>query len=179
MQTQLPTRFWSDCDTPIGRLTLTANARGLDGLHFPGRAPERHEAEHRPERFEQAMAQLREYFAGHRTHFELGLDLSPGTAFQRSVWTQLQALPYGQTISYGQLAARLGRIDRVRAVGAAVGRTPIPIIVPCHRVIGSDGSLTGYRGGLPVKRDLLNLELAVSNRHPAPPRNGPRHQAFL
>lgn len=179
MQTQVTTRFWSDCDTPVGRLTLTANARGLDGLYFPGRAPERDPAGRWPERFEQAKAQLDEYFAGTRTRFELELDLTRGTAFQRSVWTQLRTLPYARTISYSQLAARLGGIDRARAVGAAVGRTPIPIILPCHRVIGSDGSLTGYLGGLQRKRALLELELAVSNGRPAPASCGPRQLALL
>jgi methylated-DNA-[protein]-cysteine S-methyltransferase len=84
------------------------------------------------------------------------------------VWGQLRAIPFGSTVSYGELAGAAGRPDRVRAVGAAVGRTPIPIIVPCHRVIGADGSLTGYRGGLQRKRTLLDLEAAVSRREPLP-----------
>ena len=105
--------------------------------------------------------QLQEYFAGRRQRFDLALRLE-GTPFQRRVWAALREIPYGQTRSYGDVAAAIGRLDRVRAVGAAVGRTPVPIIVPCHRVIGADGSLTGYGGGLQRKRALLDLESAVS-----------------
>lgn len=179
MNHETNTRVWSDCETPLGRLTLTASAIGLDGLFFPGRAPVRDEAGHRPERFEQAVAQLHEYFAGGRIAFELELDLSSGTEFQRSVWAQLRQIPYGETVSYGTLAARLGRSDRVRAVGAAVGRTPVPIIVPCHRVIASDGKLTGYLGGLQRKRALLDLEAAACNGRAVPTSFGPRQLALL
>jgi methylated-DNA-[protein]-cysteine S-methyltransferase len=98
-----------------------------------------------------------EYFAGERRAFDLALDLH-GTEFQRAVWERLLAIPYGETTTYGALARSLGRPDRARAIGAAVGRTPIAIIVPCHRVIGSDGSLTGYGGGLQRKATPLDLE---------------------
>ena len=151
-------RAWSDCETPLGRLTLTATDRGLDGLLFAGREPQLEPALCRPERFQSITGQLREYFAGVRRSFDVDLDLSRGTAFQQSVWRELGSIPYGTTISYGELAARLGRPEHTRAVAAAVGRTPLPIIVPCHRVVASDGKLTGYLGGLQRKRALLDLE---------------------
>ncbi len=102
-------------------------------------------------------AQLDEYFAGKRTEFDLDLDLH-GTPFQRSVWNALTRIPFGETISYRQLAARIGRPTAVRAVGAANGANPVCLVVPCHRVIGADGSLTGFGGGIDVKRSLLTLE---------------------
>ena len=179
MNTDNITRFWSDVETPIGRLTLTANGRGINGLFFPDRGPTRTERSRAPERFAGAIAQLDEYFAGKRTQFDLELDLEQGTEFQQTVWSQLRAIPYGQTVSYSRLAARLGRSDRVRAVGAAVGRTPIPIIVPCHRVIGADGSLTGYVGGLQRKQGLLELEAAVSHGQEPPKSYAPRQLALL
>jgi methylated-DNA-[protein]-cysteine S-methyltransferase len=171
--------IWSDCATPIGRLTLTASNNGLDGLHFPGRAPERIEANRRDERFEVTVAQLQEYFTGTRTQFELELDLSAGTPFQQSVWRELRSIAHGETITYSQLAARLGRTDRARAVGTAVGRTPVPIIIPCNRVIGSDGKLTGYLGGLQRKQSLLDLESAVRSGRPVPSTLTPRQLALL
>jgi methylated-DNA-[protein]-cysteine S-methyltransferase len=172
-------RIWSRCDTPLGELTITASEEGLDGLFFPGHAPVLNEADHRPERFEQIAGQLAEYFSGARQRFDVDLDLSRGTPFQRSVWQQLQSLPYGETTSYSQLAIRLGRLDRVRAVGAAVGRTPLPIIVPCHRVIGSDGKLTGYAGGLQRKQALLDMESAARDGRDVPTALSPRQLALL
>ena len=103
------------------------------------------------------MAQLREYFEGTRQVFDVPLALS-GTPFQLKVWAALTDIPYGETITYGELAQRIGQPDAVRAVGAANGKNPVPIIVPCHRVIGSNGKLTGYGGGLPIKAALLDLE---------------------
>jgi methylated-DNA-[protein]-cysteine S-methyltransferase len=105
-------------------------------------------------------AQLGEYFAGRRTGFDLPLG-PRGTEFQRKVWTTLAGIPYGETISYAQLAARVGKPTAMRAVGAANGRNPLPIMLPCHRVIGADGSLTGFGGGLPTKQFLLQLEGAL------------------
>ena len=105
-------------------------------------------------------AQLGEYFAGRRRTFDLPLT-PEGTTFQCSVWMALRAIPYGATISYRALAERIGRPSAMRAVGAANGRNPLPIVVPCHRVIGADGSLTGFGGGLPTKRFLLELEGAL------------------
>lgn len=106
-----------------------------------------------------AAAQLAEYFDGRRKHFDLSLELR-GTDFQRAAWSALQKIPFGKTISYGELAASIGKPKAARAVGMANNRNPIVIIVPCHRVIGRNGSLTGYGGGLPVKEFLLNLEKA-------------------
>jgi len=106
---------------------------------------------------EPACRQLREYFEGHRTRFDLALDLQ-GTDFQKSVWEALLAIPYGQTISYMDLAKRLGDPKAIRAVAAANGQNPLWVVVPCHRVVGSDGSLTGFAGGLETKRYLLELE---------------------
>jgi methylated-DNA-[protein]-cysteine S-methyltransferase len=150
--------------SPIGPLTLIAGPDGLRGLHFPGRGPSK--AEVGQARSNPVLAatteQLDAYFAGELRHFELELDLV-GTLFQRRVWAALREIPYGSTTTYGTLAHELaegvGRGDfNPRAVGSAVGRTPVPIIVPCHRVIGSDGSLTGYGGGLHRKAALLEFE---------------------
>jgi methylated-DNA-[protein]-cysteine S-methyltransferase len=151
---------WTVMESPLGPLTLVGDHDRLRALYFPGRSGPLDEAmrDHGP--FADAVTQLEEYFAGERRQFDLSLVLE-GTPFQRRVWAALQAIPYGDTRSYGALAAEIGRLDRVRAVGAAVGRTPVPIIVPCHRVIGADGSLTGYGGGLQRKQALLELESGV------------------
>jgi methylated-DNA-[protein]-cysteine S-methyltransferase len=148
---------WTIHETALGPLTLRGTARGLSELSFPGRGAPRDEAARAPDLFTDAVRQLDEYFAGERRCFDLDLDLA-GTPFQRSVWERLTQIPYGTTVTYGAIARELGRFDRVRAVGAAVGRTPVPIIVPCHRVLGADGSLTGYGGGLQRKQALLDLE---------------------
>ena len=150
-------RRWDIVDTPLGPLTLEAGLHGLAALHFPGRAPALDDRDRDREALAPAVAQLREYFAGQRRRFDLELDLH-GTPLQRAVWDRLQAIPYGTTMTYAELAGDLCRLAAVRAVGAAVGRTPVPIVVPCHRVVGSDGSLTGYGGGLERKRALLELE---------------------
>jgi methylated-DNA-[protein]-cysteine S-methyltransferase len=110
-----------------------------------------------PELFRATIQQLAEYFEGRRTDFDLPLDLS-GTPFQLRVWAELQRIPYGETISYSELAARVGSPGAFRAVGAANGRNPVPIIVPCHRVIAADGALQGFGAGLEAKRILLDLE---------------------
>jgi methylated-DNA-[protein]-cysteine S-methyltransferase len=151
------TELWTIHESPIGPLTLRGGPGGLRGLDFPGRDGVLDPARHAADAFADARCQLEEYFAGERRAFDLPLDLR-GTPFQLAVWERLREIPYGSTISYLQLAVSLGRRDRVRAAGAAVGRTPVPIVVPCHRVIGSDGSLTGYGGGLDRKRALLDLE---------------------
>jgi methylated-DNA-[protein]-cysteine S-methyltransferase len=109
----------------------------------------------------EAIRQLREYFAGKRVEFDLPL-APEGTAFQRGVWRQLQEIPYGETISYGELARRVGNPKASRAVGSANGANPLPIVIPCHRVIAGDGSLGGFGGGLPTKQTLLDLELQAS-----------------
>ena len=153
-------------DSPIGRLTLVATPAGLAGLYVAGH---RHAADPEafgaavPGRLAAAAAQLEEYFAGRRTRFDLELDLA-GTAFQRRVWAELLAVGYGETVSYGELARRIGRPRAFRAVGAANGRNPVSIIVPCHRVVAAGGALTGYGGGLDRKRFLLDLESGPAGR---------------
>lgn len=148
-------------DTPIGELTLTARDGKLVGVHFPPGAPSSNSREGTEPVLEAAAAQLRKYFAGERTAFDLPLELD-GSAFQQEAWRALADIPYGETVSYGEHARRLGRPDAVRAVGAANGANPIPIVLPCHRVIGADGSLTGFGGGLQTKRALLDLERSPS-----------------
>ena len=154
--------YTSHIDTPLGGITMAATDQGLAGVwfdqqrHWPDTTGWVPDAAHPVLR--QAAAQLLDYFAGRRTHFDLPLDLSHGTAFQQSVWQALLAIPPGQTTSYGALSAGVGNPAAVRAVGAAVGRNPISVIVPCHRVLGTDGSLTGYAGGLERKAALLALE---------------------
>ena len=152
---------WTVCESPVGPLTLVGDDRGLHALYFRGRSGPLDEGAHDRAPFAGAVAQLGEYFAGERAHFDLPLVLA-GTAFQRRVWDVLRTIEYGATRSYGDIAAEIGRLDRIRAVGSAVGRVPVPIIVPCHRVIGADGSLTGYGGGLQRKQALLELESRVS-----------------
>ena len=147
-------------DAPIGRLLLVRDGEGLRHIAFEsGRHPTPVEAHWQPasSRFDDVRAQLDAYFAGTLHAFDL--PLAPrGTPFQQHVWHALRAIPYGTTTSYREIARRLGEPNAMRAVGAANGRNPLPIIVPCHRVIGADGSLTGFGGGLPVKRFLLDLE---------------------
>jgi methylated-DNA-[protein]-cysteine S-methyltransferase len=148
------------CQSPVGRLLLAGNAKSLKLVSFAdgkrGVAPQREWAEDE-EAFADVIEQLKQYFRGKLTEFDLHLEME-GTEFQKSVWKQLQKIPYGQTISYKQLAERVGNPQASRAVGAANGANPIPIIVPCHRVIGHDGGLTGFGGGLPFKKKLLELE---------------------
>jgi len=149
-------------DTPLGPVFLAATPRGLCGLWFQGQrhAPDLAawpEATDHP-LLTEARTQLVSYFAGHRQAFSLPLDLSAGTAFQQAVWQALLTIPTGSHCSYGALAAQIGRPTAVRALGAAVGRNPLSVVVPCHRVLGADGSLTGYAGGLDRKVALLRLE---------------------
>lgn len=152
--------------SPIGPLTLVATDGVLSGLYMDA---QRHlpdgasfgPRDHGP--FGEVEQQLAEYFAGDRTDFDLRLRLE-GTAFQRQVWAALREVPYGQTWSYGQLAAHIGSPGASRAVGLANGRNPIAVIVPCHRVVGADGKLTGYGGGLERKQQLLDLERGGEGR---------------
>lgn len=149
--------------SPLGELTLVAHDGVLSGVYFPDhrRRPDMGAMGARTgDGFEAARAQLDEYFSGGRTSFEL--PLAPrGDPFQLRVWALLRQIPFGQTRSYGQLAAELGDRRLARAVGAANGRNPVSVIVPCHRVVGADGALVGYAGGLERKRFLLDLEGAV------------------
>ena len=149
--------LYTTWDSPVGRLTLVGDERALRALHLPRRPPTTEGWTQAEEPFAGAIDQLEEYFAGVRTEFELELDPG-GRPFDLSVWKLLAEIPYGETRSYGELARALGRPDRARAVGGANARNPLAIILPCHRVIGSDGSLTGYGGGLECKRALLALE---------------------
>jgi methylated-DNA-[protein]-cysteine S-methyltransferase len=151
--------------SPLGPMIVAATARGVAGVWFEGQRhlPDSSGWPHQPQHpvLRQALAQLQEYFNGARTVFDLPLDLQGGTAFQQSVWQALLAIPPGATTSYGVLSQRIGQPSAVRAVGAAVGRNPVSIVVPCHRVLGADGSLTGYAGGLERKSALLQLEGAL------------------
>ncbi len=159
--------YWHETDTPIGRLLLAGDGDHLKLVHFQaGPRPLRPEREWVADaaRFHSAKAQLAEYFAGMRRTFDLPL-AAEGTEFQRAVWRVLAAIPYGTTISYAELARRMGNARASRAVGLANGANPLPIVVPCHRVIGTDGSLTGFGGGLEMKRKLLALERADCVRH--------------
>ena len=151
-------------DSPVGLLTVAATDAGLHAIEFPrNRHPaDRHgwtEGDHAL--IDLAARQLDEYFAAERQVFDL--PLAPrGTDFQRTVWMTLAGIGYGETISYAQLAQRVGKPTAMRAVGAANGRNPLPIVLPCHRVIAADGSLTGFGGGLPTKQFLLELEGALA-----------------
>jgi len=158
--------YWSRCPSPWGTLRLLATERGLCRVVLPGEAGlERWIARFLPGAvavegapvLEEAALQLRRYLAGEARSFDLPLDLY-GTPFQQAVWQVLRTIPYGQAWSYSQVAAAVGRPRAVRAVGAANGANPLPIIIPCHRVVQADGRLGGYGGGPAIKRDLLRLE---------------------
>lgn len=158
--------------SPIGELTLVASSRGLAAVLWEGDEPVTvrfdpvtKDPNHPVLR--EAGRQLREYFAGKRRQFNMQLDFS-GTEFQNKVWHALQTIPFGETRSYGDIADQIGSRKAVRAVGAANGRNPIPIIVPCHRVIGANGTLTGFAGGLEIKAQLLALEGGRVNRGTLP-----------
>ena len=143
--------------TPVGDVLLVANDEGLSRLHFaPFDPPAGAPTPHAP-LLRRAVGQLTEYFAGERTEFDLPL-APPASAFQRRVWDELARIPYGTTTTYGEVALRLGDPKCVRAVGLANGRNPIGIVVPCHRVVGADGKLRGYAGGIERKQQLLALE---------------------
>ena len=152
--------------SPLGMMLLAATHSGLAGVWFEGQrhmpialtSPRSWPLDATHPVLIKTMQQLSEYFAGQRQKFDLPLDLSGGTAFQQAVWQALLTIKPGQTSSYGNVSKTMGNAAAVRAVGAAVGRNPISIIVPCHRVLGSDGSLTGYAGGLDRKTALLRLE---------------------
>jgi methylated-DNA-[protein]-cysteine S-methyltransferase len=156
-------------DSPVGPLTLVAEDGAIVGLYMNLQRHRPQDAElgeldpdgPQKEPFTAAAGQLDAYFAGELTHFSLPL-APQGSAFQRRVWAALQDIPYGATESYGELAERIGSPGAARAVGLANGKNPIGIVIPCHRVVGANGNLTGYGGGLDRKKQLLDLELAVS-----------------
>ena len=162
-------------DTPLGPLTALASDAGLMGLwfagqrHSPGELGVPRDDDH--PWIAQARAELGEYFAGRRRHFDVPL-APQGTPFQEAVWRRLSGIACGETLSYGRIARELGNPTASRAVGAAVGRNPLSVIVPCHRVVGEAGGLTGYAGGLPRKQALLELEGAL-------PAAGPAQAALL
>jgi methylated-DNA-[protein]-cysteine S-methyltransferase len=152
----------TSCDSPLGRIILAASGKALTGVWFDGQS-------HQPDstqwscaldhpQLQQAQTELREYFAGRRQSFDVPLDLSCGSDFQQRVWRALLKIPFGATRSYAAVSADIGQPAAVRAVGAAIGRNPFSIIVPCHRVLGKSGALTGYAGGLERKTALLQLE---------------------
>lgn len=160
---QLEATKWK---SPIGELTLVCDGTALKAIHFEDETDDYVQSywrkrgcllTYRKQGMTEVKNQLADYFEGKRKRFEL--ELSPeGTSFQKSVWQALTEIDFGETRSYSQVAARIGSPEAVRAVGAANGRNPIPIVIPCHRVIGANGTLTGYAGGLDVKQKLLQLE---------------------
>ena len=152
--------YYTLVDSPLGPILLVGDGIHLTELNFQaGQRPTEIGADWQQDDapFAGAIAQLRAYFSGELQMFDLPLQ-PKGTLFQQQVWQQLQAIPYGQTVAYGELAQRLGKPTAARAVGGANGANPIPLIIPCHRVIGSNGSLTGYGAGLPIKEALLAHE---------------------
>jgi methylated-DNA-[protein]-cysteine S-methyltransferase len=151
---------YAQVETPIGTLTVVAADTGIRRILWDGETPPDGAVEGTSDILDAAVCQIREYFAGARTTFDLALALV-GTPFQRKVWLELGSIPFGSTISYGEQARRVGRPRAARAVGAANGRNPVPVVLPCHRVIGSSGALTGFGGGLDTKRTLLDHEAAV------------------
>jgi len=163
----MPTVQFRTVDSPVGPLTLAGQGRRLMHLRMADQTYEPSHDGWEPDEtaFPDAVEQLEEYFAGTRMEFELELELV-GTAFQRRVWGALLTIPYGETRSYGDIARQIGSPGAFRAVGLANGHNPIGIIVPCHRVIGSNGSLTGYGGGLDRKRSLLQLEKSQNSTIP-------------
>ena len=152
--------FTLPMDTPVGRLVLESDGDVLVGIWLPSPSKSsrssRSDGHDAPPVLKDTATQLDEYFARERTEFDIPMDLD-GTEFQKEVWAELARIPYGETISYGELARRVGRPKGPRAVGQANGKNPIPIIVPCHRVLASNG-IGGYGGGLPMKRTLLAVE---------------------
>jgi methylated-DNA-[protein]-cysteine S-methyltransferase len=154
--------FYKFMNSPVGNLKLVASDQGLVAILWENNTPRRVPLEDLTEAANHPMLarteqQLQEYFAGKRKSFSMPLDMR-GTHFQKSVWQALQAIPFGETRTYGDLARQLGNPTATRAVGAANGRNPVSIVVPCHRVIGASGKLTGFAGGLAVKAHLLGLE---------------------
>jgi methylated-DNA-[protein]-cysteine S-methyltransferase len=161
--------LYTTIDSPLGELLLLGDGSSLCGLYMqegrkPGTVP--HGWEREPKAFAEVCRQLGEYFAGERTGFDLPLE-PVGSPFQLQVWRALLEIGYGQTLSYGELARRIGRPQAPRAVGAANGANPLSVVIPCHRLVGSNGALTGYGGGVESKRLLLDLEAGHSPTPPA------------
>jgi methylated-DNA-[protein]-cysteine S-methyltransferase len=142
-------------DSPMGPVTVASTGKGIASIHFGNSVPSGGLTD--PSANHQTVEQLTEYFEGKRTQFDLPLDVE-GTPFQKAVWTQLLRIPYGETRTYGEIAKAIGRPGAARAVGMANHENPIAVVIPCHRVIGRDGSLTGYAGGVQLKAQLLSIE---------------------
>lgn len=164
----METIFYTHLDTPVGLLLVASSNQGLIRIILPGegrkylfsRLRKEYSKEtlvENGEKNQEAVEQLKEYFNGSRESFSLRLDIR-GTEFQKSVWKAVVQVPYGQTCSYGEIARRIGKPRACRAVGLANKTNSLPIVIPCHRIIGSDGSMTGYGGGIPLKEKLLKLE---------------------
>jgi methylated-DNA-[protein]-cysteine S-methyltransferase len=171
--------YHTTMQSPIGELLLVGDGDFLHGLYMQeGRRPKTIATGWKQSAapFAETKTQLQEYFAGRRTTFDVSL-AAEGATFEREVWHALEEIPYGETVSYGEIARRVGQPTAARAVGTANGRNPIAVIVPCHRVIGSDGSLTGYGGGLERKRLLLELELGQGRLGPMALAAGPERVA--
>jgi methylated-DNA-[protein]-cysteine S-methyltransferase len=156
---------WAVLDTPVGDVAVAVDADGVCGVHFgrpsgPVRGPEAADG-----LLSAALTQLRDYFAGVRQSFELPLSIPAGTAFERAVWAELATIPYAEMRTYGQVATAVGEPGAARAVGIACGHNPLAIVLPCHRVVGADGTLVGFGGGLHRKRQLLELEARVRIEH--------------
>lgn len=165
MSSSPPSAVKTTFQSPLGPMTLAANDKGLVGIWFDG---QKHQPDlaawavvNRHPALDQAKAALQAYFSGQSKDWELTIDATVGTDFQRQVWNQLRHIPPGKTASYADIAHAIGRPKAVRAVGAAIGRNPLSIVTPCHRVIGSKGALTGYAGGIERKIALLKLESAL------------------
>lgn len=164
----METIYFAEWKSPLGTLTLESDGEALTRIRLPEEEYENDsdvDRVRKPALFRDTAAQLKEYFAGARTTFDLPLNPT-GTVFQNRVWNELFKIPHGETISYTELAERVGRPGSHRAVGAANGRNPLPIVIPCHRVIGKSGKLTGYAGGLEAKQKLLELEGALEPAGP-------------
>jgi len=162
--------YFDRIESPQGALVLASDGDALTGVWFDGQRyqpPISADWRRRDDLpiLRRAADLIASYFAGHRPHFDLPLALA-GTVFQRAVWTAIAAVPYGRTIAYGTLAERVGRPESARAAGAATGRNPLSIVIPCHRIVGATGALTGYAGGLDRKRGLLALEAGTGGALP-------------
>jgi methylated-DNA-[protein]-cysteine S-methyltransferase len=164
-----PNIVYTECASTYGNLYLAATPQGLAGMwftdqrHLPDASNwQKHDDINQQKILKETQRQLQAYFAGELKQFDVPLDLSAGTPFQQAVWQALLKIPFGKTTSYGALSSSIGKPLAVRAVGTAIGRNPIGIIVPCHRVVGADGSLTGYAGGLHRKEAFLRLEGALA-----------------
>jgi len=168
--------YFAVMDTPVGELTLASTSKGLSAIHFGRRVPQDIGLDREANRT--FIKQIEEYFQGRRTEFDFPLDIE-GTPFQVAVWHELLQIPYGQTRTYGELAKKLGKPGAARAVGMANHDNRIPIVVPCHRVVGHDGSLTGYAGGLHIKQQLLSHERGECKPDRAQPKIIQTRKLFL